>query len=359
MKTLLFISDKDEKFNHSFIEGVVNGYLRRYFDVKCVYFGDKESKNGDKITLLKSNRKKAFNILKDKFIDFKNIDFVIVRNFLDILRGGVKFKREFGFRLYFQLSFPHFYRSYYEAKICGKKVLFKFIKYKINHILYANLIKQCDGFFPISNLMKKDFFPNIKTPFLPLPLGIEKNNICIKRADENENLVKFIYIGAVDINRNLKFFLSEFAKSKSKFEFAIYTKDVNYTMDVLPKDSRFKLFKAVEKDEIFKIMQNFDIGCFYVPINKLYNCASPTKVMDYYSCGLVAFSSKVAECVELFDGNSAFFIDDENIALRVDKICALNKDKFRQMAQNGLENLIEKRDYEKIAFEIYNFLEKK
>jgi len=356
LKTLLFIGDKDEKFNHGFIEGVINGYLRHYFNVKCVYFGDCERVEGDKITLLKSKRKDVFNVLSANFIDFTKVDFVIVRNFLDVLLGGVKYKQKFGFKLYFQLSFPHFYRSYYEAKIRGKNTLFKFIKYKINQILYANLISKCDGFFPISLKMKQDFFNTLKTPVLPVPMGV---NLVHYRKKHACGVVKFIYIGAVDINRKLGFFLSEFAKSKSEFEFVIYTKDLTYASKILPPDNRFKLLDAVSKDEIFSIMQDFDIGCFYVPETKLYDCASPTKVMDYYACGLVSYSTKVAECATLFDAQSMFFVDESRIAAQVDEICASDRSKFRQMADNGLEILAQKRSYELIATQIRDFLEQK
>lgn len=123
MKTLLFISDKDENFNESFIENVINGFLKQYFEIYCVYFGDKIYKNNNKIILLKSQRSRALKVINDNFLSLKSVDFLIVRNFLDILKSAVKIKKIYKFKLFFQLSFPHFYRSYNEAKIT-KKVLF-------------------------------------------------------------------------------------------------------------------------------------------------------------------------------------------------------------------------------------------
>ena len=124
----------------------------------------------------------------------------------------------------------------------------------------------------------------------------------------------------------------------------------------MPNDNRFVLHHAVDKDEIFKIMREFDVGCFYVPINRLYDLCSPTKVMDYYACGLACFSSAVGECRELFSEKSIFFID-ENIAETVDEICAVSRDKLKEMAKNGLEILTKRRNYEIVAKDIKEFLE--
>lgn len=353
MKTLLFISDKDEKFNHSFIENVINGFLKRYFKIYCVYFTDSFTIKENQIFILKKDRSRALELINQHFLDLKNVDFIIVRNFLDVLKNAVKLKKKYDFKLYFQLSFPHFYRSYHEAKIRGKNLLFKFVKYRINLILYKNLINQCDGFFPISNLMKKEFFDDIKTSVLALPLGINTKDIT--KPLQKSGVKKFIYIGAIDINRQMDDFFNEFCKARSEFRLEIYTKDYEYAKTILPKDSRIVLHHAVSKDEIFNIMREFDVGCFYVPINRLYDLCSPTKVMDYYSCGLVCFSSAVGECRELFDDKTMFFIGN-NIAGMVEKICATSRDELSKMAENGLEILIKKRNYESIADKIREFL---
>ncbi|OPA79791.1 hypothetical protein BFG04_00215 [Campylobacter pinnipediorum subsp. pinnipediorum] len=357
MKTLLFISDKDEKFNHSFIQNVINGYLKNYFHVYIVYFTDTCKLVNNDIYILKKDRSKVLEIINDKFLNLNDVDFVIVRNFLDVLKNSVKLKSKFGFKLYFQLSFPHFYRPYHEAKIKNKNVLFKFIKYKINLFLYRKFINKCDGFFPISNLMVDEFFKGIKTKVLALPMGLNKEDVSYTKKNK-QGIKKFIYIGAVDINRNLEYFFNEFSKAKSDFIFEIYTKDYEYTKKILPNDNRFLLHHSVEKNRIFEIMQDFDIGCFYVPINKLYNLCSPTKVMDYYACGLVSFSSKVNECNELFDKNSMFFVDND-IAETVDAICGVDRQELNNMSILGLDSLLRNRNYKIIAEDLFNFIQTK
>lgn len=353
MKTLLFISDKDENFNHSFIQNVINGFLKRYFKIYCVYFTDSFRMTDGEIFIRKKDRNRALELINSNFLKLDNVDFIIIRNFLDVLKSAVKFKKKYKFKLYFQLSFPHFYRSYHEAKIRNKNVAFKYLKYQINLLLYKKLIDRCDGFFPISNLMKTEFFNDIKAPVLPLPLGINESDV-IKPAQKS-GIMKFIYIGAIDINREMDYFFREFCKSKSEFRLEIYTKDYEYAKGILPNDGRLALHRAVDKERIFSIMREFDVGCFYVPINRLYDLCSPTKVMDYYACGLACFSSAVGECRELFDEKSMFFVD-ENIAETVDKICATPREELDKMAKIGLEILIKKRNYEIMADEIKEFL---
>ncbi|MGP1451099.1 MAG: glycosyltransferase family protein [Wolinella sp.] len=367
MKTLLFISDKDENFEHSFIENVINGFLKQHFNIYCVYFSDRfeiseggmdEGRGGGwRICLPKNSRNMALELINDRFLSLEKVDFVIIRNFLDTLRNGLKYRKIYNYKLYFQLSFPHFYRSYHEARNRGKNIIFKWIKYKINLLIYRKLINQCDGFFPISKLMKDEFFPMLSVPYLSLPLGVNPKQIEAKSQTSlsNNSVKKFIYIGAIDINRNLEYFFKEFCYSKSDFYLEIYTKDYEYARSILPNDTRISLHHAVKKGDLFKIMQGFDVGIFYVPVNRLYNLCSPTKVMDYYACNLAVISAKVDECTKLFDANSIFFID-ENIPKLVDKICAMSRDELKQMAKTGQKIILEHRNYSRMTDELMRFL---
>lgn len=356
MKKLLFISDKNFGDKHSFIDGVIKsnkkGGLQDFFDVDIVYFEKHRNLKDNIICIQRSDRKNALEVAMS--LSGKKYDVVIVRNFYNTLKNALALRNKLKFKLIFQLSFPHFYRPSHQSLIEKKwvKSCFLWMKYKLNLFLLNSAISRCDGFLPISNLMVDEFFQNIQTPYLAMPMGVDEFYTPILKDNKS---MRFIYIGAVDINRQLDVFFADFSRAKSDFVFDIFTFDYDYAASILPNDVRFKLHKGIDKIELFRLMREYDVGVFYVPLNRLYNLSSPTKVMDYCACGIVPFTSPVKECCELFDNKSAFFVGDD-LASQVDSICTLSKNDLFDMSCMASKIVKENRSYEALGQKLATFL---
>lgn len=340
---LLYVTDKFDFANHSFIDSVIDKYLKNFLEVDLIYWTRNEFLKKDNKFLI-PYRKNIKN-----FIDLQQYDVIIVRNFFRVLKEVLRDK---SYKVGFQLSFPHTYRRLYQAKVEKKAILRKTIEYKMKTFFEKKLIKKCDFFFPISEEMKKTFFSDIEIPYMILPLGLDEDYI-IKKNFIPHSTLKMIYIGTIDKLRRFNLVLEHLKKFKNK----------NWLLDIYSKTSisippeiqnKVKLKGFLEREKLLQKISEYDIGIFLLPENKLYNVASPTKVMEYYQAGIPAIMSNIPECKELFYPNKGFFMNIEK--LNFDVIFNTSYKELYNMGLEGQKILREKRNYKKIAKELFYFI---
>jgi len=348
---LLFVSDKFDFSPHSAIDSIFNKYLKKYIHVDIVYFSKKNTfeKKENKFLIPYKDRKKIYT-----YIDLKDYNIVIVRNFFDVLNSLLKLSRNF--KVGFQLSFPHSYRRYYQAKVEKKAIIRKSLEYFLKEKIEKRLIYKTDFFLPISEYMINEFFNDIKTPYFILPLGIDPEYVLQKKLIIDEQL-KFLYIGTIDKLREfdkLLDVLKEFQKDNWILD--IYS-STNLQID---KKLQNKIFQKgyIKRSELLNKINEYDVGIFVLPNVTLYKVASPTKVMEYYQAGIPSLMSNIPECVELFDDNSGFIVnfDKDDLKNSIKKILSMDKLSLINMGYRGQNILLKKRNYKIISKELFDFL---
>lgn len=358
---LLYISDQNELSNHSFIENVINGYLKEYLDTYTVYFSKNQNHEiiDNRIILPNNAKNNPIKYLQEKkYVEVNEFSYIIVRNNYKALAHAIRISRKTNIKIGFQLSFPHSYRRVCQASQEQKSLLRKKLAYCIASRIETSLIEKCDIFFPISISMKNTFFPNIKVKTHPLSLGIDPDNI--KRKPDNIGKIKFIYIGTVDKLRKLDVVFNALSSIQEDFELLVFTKESNYAKSLLKApDLRIIIKDFIPREELFQEISRSDVGIFLLPVDDLYRVASPTKVMEYYSCSVPALMSKIDECIELFENrNVGWLCDFDELSLKktFEEIFKHSRDQIRKMGEEGQRILVEKRNYRIMAQELYNSL---
>ncbi len=356
MKKLLFITDLFKNKNHNAIEGIFNGYLKEFFEIDLIFF-DQKAKDIDKIQnkiifpyKLKNRIRKDLN---------KKYDIVIVRNRFDILKQFLENK---DYKLGFQLSFPHSFRRYYEAKITKKALFRKKIEFEIKDFLQKRDLKKCDFFLPISESMYNIFYYDLKIPYFPLPLGIDPKNE-IEKKPKKEKTLKFIYIGTIDRLREFETIFKAFLEIKGDFILEIYTPNFKYANSILnnltKNQEKIKIYPPIEREKLLKKLPLYDVGISLIPESILYLISSPTKIMEYYEAKIPSLMSKIPECMEIFcdkeEGWICSFNKDE-IKKKIKEILSTPKEEISNMGERGFKKLLLKRNYQKISQEFYQFI---
>lgn len=366
---ILLITDQAPDSNHSAIQGVFNGHLKKYAEVDLVYFDrtlDRPSAGGGKLVLpYRFKRRQIMHGLK-ALIDPAAYDFVIVRNFFPVLRSVLSHRERHGYRVGFWESFPHSFRRIYEARATGRAVLRKTIEYAIKRRLERRLIERCDFYLPITETFKARFHPDLSIPCLPLPMGVDFSRIDAGPPPENPDARKrFIYVGAVDQLRRLDLIVSAFSRVKGDFVLDLYTPSNNELVKEISlaaaTDPRIRVHPPKPRNELLHLMRQYDVGVGLIPESPLYEVSSPTKTLEYYAAGIPAIINRLPEYSSLFDERSAFLcaLGEPEIRDTVAGILPMSRTVLRQMGDTGRRAVQSSRDYAVIAAELYRFLEQR
>jgi len=362
-KRLLYITDFREGTRESSVDYLFGRYLRDYMEVTRLYFSKEKTHeikiNEKDVTVPYEDRRRI-----DRHLNLSEYDFIIVRNRFDILSSLLKRKKKIRGKIGFQLTFPHSYRRKYQAREEKRAYFRKSIEYIIRHHFETKLLKSCDFFFPISQLMKDAFYPAINTPTFPLPMGVDCEPSMIETKNSiqaDKNVKRFVYLGTVDPLRRMdRTFKALLPLKDEDWALDIYTKDTEYTYSILPRElhSKVRILDYVDRSILLKTLGNYHCGIFLLPETPLYNVASPTKVMDYYQAGIPALMSRIPECLELFDEKSGFFsnFEEKNISHTFSKILSQPLKDLEKMGKNGQKVLKHKRSYCNIAKDLSDFM---
>lgn len=366
---ILLITDQAPDSNHSAIQGIFNGHMKKYAEVDLVYFDrtlDRPSANGGKLVLPQRFRRRQLMSGLNALTDPASYDFIIVRNFFKVLKSILSHRKNYDYQVGFWESFPHSFRRVYEARTTGRAVLRKTIEYTIKCRRERRLIEQCDFYLPITETFRARFHPTLRIPHFPLPMGVDFSRIENTPLPEVSGAEKrFIYVGAVDRLRRIDLMVSAFSKVKGDFVLDLYTPSKNELVEeiqsVAATDSRIRLLPPKPRDELLSRMREYDVGVGLIPESPLYEVSSPTKTLEYYAAGIPAIINRLPEYTSLFDEHSAFLcaLTEQAIRDAVTQILQISRVQLRRMGEKGREAVLTRRDYAVMAADLYGFLEMK
>lgn len=155
----------------------------------------------------------------------------------------------------------------------------------------------CGGF--VVSEMHKSFVKNLTNVNLNikiLPAGANKNNYSLTKSDPKE-LLKLVYVGTIDSRRGVKKIFklcSNLEKNLIKYNLIIcgegdLNKDFNYLSSL--RDN-FIFYGQTPHNEVIKLLSQSHIGIMPMPDMPIWRIASPLKLMEYLSAGLLIAGPK-------------------------------------------------------------------
>ncbi len=171
---------------------------------------------------------------------------------------------------------------------------------ELNKVLWRYFLCQFyyDQILTHSKLTIKDNLPFRFKRFIELPLGVELAKIPFANIGKLKP-VKFVYIGSVTKSRQLFLLVESFAKFAANTE-ARVTLDIigdgnavgpiNELISSKKINNHVQLKGFLPQHEIYKIMQNYDVGIAYVPYDK-FTRAPSLKSLEYAAAGLPVLAS--------------------------------------------------------------------
>jgi Glycosyl transferases group 1 len=359
---ILCITDQFEGSNHSAVEGIFGKYLSALCRVFLVFFSRELKKGrmeGNRIVLPYSFKHR--NILKEleNFLNLEDIDFTIIRNFFPVLKSVLARKDRHPFQIGFWESFPHDFRRYFEAKFEKKALLRKRIEYKWSRYQQRRLIKNCNFIMLVSDLYKKSWYPDFDSDVFILPLGVDFEGL--PGPEPHPGLpFRFIHTGTVDPLRCTDLIAEAFSEMKEDFVLHFFTASNNKTVKKIKelRDPRIKVLSALPREALFYQMKKYDLGIGLIPNNELYRVSSPTKTLEYYALGIPALLNHLPEYDALFNEECAFFADftKGDLQKTLKTVFDAPRERLLVMGEKGRAIVKEKRNYEHLAGDLYQFL---
>lgn len=362
---ILLLTDQYRGSDHSAIEAVFGRHLARSAEVERVYFDREiagaERADGGRLILPHRCRRSGLLRALEEVAELSDFDLVVVRNLFPVLRAVLAGRARHGYRVAFWDSFPHAYRRRHEAELTGRARLRKALEYRWRHRSERRLLAACDAYLPITARHRELFFPELRVPTHPLPMGFDFAAFPQAAArPERQGPIRFLYAGTIDRLRRMDTVLEGFRRAAGAFELHVYTPASEATRRGLGlgEDPRFVFHDPVPRAELMRRIAAADVGVSLIPPERLYLGSSPTKTLEYYAAGLPALLSELPDHRALFDEDSAFFADfgAAGIAEAVTRAARSPRPRIDAMGQRGRERVRERRDYARLAAELLDFL---
>ncbi|MFY9074267.1 glycosyltransferase [Malaciobacter mytili] len=360
MKKFLYITDQDEYTDLSFIGALFEKYLSKYFDMNILYFSefksDFEKKDDKRFILPKKLKKNLLDELSNNGIDINSYSFIVVRNDIELLKHILKRKIRHKYKVGFRSVFPRRIIKLQEDEASNQKSFFDIIDDKIKTFSETALINECDIFIPSSSYMSEIYFQGVKTKTFVIPPAIDPE-VLHDNIQHVEDYKRFFYAGTLDKFRSFETILEAFSQiNNNQFRLMISTKDPQYAKEMLSDFENLKncveIYNAQNKEELLDLISKADIGLSILPDVALFNCATPVKILDYYSSAVPCIMTNNSNNKELFtDNKEAWFcnFDKDSIKNKLEEIINLSKEEVAQVGINGQNRLLEVRNYEKLA----------
>ena len=359
---ILLISDQTPASEHSAVEGIFNGALRRWADVTVTYF-DRHIPHVERLDkgIVLPHRYKHKRILPQirKILPDQVFDLVIVRNYFPVLKHFLASRMSMGYKVGFWESFPHDFRRFYEARVENKALWRKTLEFHWRRGQQLRRLSLVDFYLPVTRTFKDEFHPTLEVPWNPLPLGFDFTCQPPEKSAVHGPL-HFVYTGTVDHLRRLNEIVTVFNARQEDFIFDIFTSSDNPTVRAIAKlnDRRIRVQAPLPREKLFARLVDYDIGIGLIPDNKLYRVASPTKTLEFCALGLAPLVNHLPEYETLFDDNCAFFCEfaQDSLHIVLDRIFSLSREAIRKVGENSQQVVVRERDYQKIAMNLWAFL---
>lgn len=257
------------------------------------------------------------------------------------------------------------------ASILKKTV--KVLKYFVGKIvLYKALGPYSDHMFVQSKVMKKNYVRQgiKKSNITSVPMGVDedlisqiKNECHMVKTMASERIV--LYVGALDRERDIELVLRAFYRAQRHYKnirlvligSAINGEDIaslKRTAENLSISDKVIFLGRLNKKDVFRYIIRADVGISTIPPIDIYECSSPTKIVEYVALGLPTVANSVAdqkEFIHYTKGGICVDYSESQVSDAILKILS-RKSNYNIRSKHSMEKALEKRGYNQIAIKV-------
>ncbi len=370
-KVLVYYSDQLADSSHASVESLFFHELNASFHVVVVYY-DRQAPQTiwlqPRKLLIPYRKRSVWMDEVGRMLPLATIDFIIVRNIFAVYKNALKHRRQHAFKVLFHYSFPHTYRHYYAEQGFGFARLRKFIKYRWHHFLQIRLLRQANGFLPISERMPAMLGMPANVPVFPIHSGVDFKQMppLDKKGSQSESgVVRFLYVGTLDPLRRMDVVLQGFEQlERDDWRLDLITSQGSYAQQLVEgimvrHAALVRVLPALPRHRLYQEMTHYHVALCLIPPTSLYQVSSPLKLMEYYAVALPVVMSRLPECLHLFgQAGCGWFAEFDALGIRRALEAALDTPPALrvQMGKIGADIVLAERNYAVIAVRFAEFL---
>ena len=296
------------------------------------------------------------------------------------------FLKPFGIKLVYQKSHPHEIAKTDPDRI--KKSGTKFPKLfltskKVEYFLLHKILKYCDAIIPITHYMAINLNRDYGIPFdkmYPFGMGFNfdddvKVQSSEKKIAQEEKHIKFVYIGALDKDREFeKFFegLALYLKRAGQ-------KRANITLDLiggreseiaslrkyaerLGIEKNIKFHGRIDRSKVYELLPQYHFGLSWFGSYLRFEDASPTKLMEYLAFGLPFLAPDTVlmhkDVQKATNAGIVTSLDPEEIADKLEECVEKYPILAKNAQQRGQQYILEHHNYQKMKPQLVDIYKK-
>lgn len=197
-----------------------------------------------------------------------------------------------------------------------------------NTLLHQILLHFCDVIFPISGPMAVQLATKYGIPdskLYPMRMGINRDELPFHVTPKSiSKEIKLIYAGTLSVYRKLERMIEGVLQLQDKYPHQNITitllggtmeefKTLIETFSKKDLTGTVKYAGFLPRKEVFSLINHSHIGVSYIPDDRMFIDASPTKLYEYLACGLpVIGTSCVLEQKDLINHTGAGVLCDDS-----------------------------------------------
>tara|TARA_B100000579_G_scaffold25171_1_gene17710 strand:+ start:1288 stop:2496 length:1209 start_codon:yes stop_codon:yes gene_type:complete len=240
------------------------------------------------------------------------------------------------------------------------------LKMKLSQIFYCFIMYNAKTVQPISSFMAKYLVEKIKInkeKIFPLPVSSNKKRIDLTKIKSLSKNPIVIYVGAISKERDIKFILKVFKQVYDKNSLAhfrivgLFNKKTDFAyVKSLAEDfdlvSRIDFFTNISYENTIKLVEESDIGISAIPPLKKFLVSTPSKVIDYLSCGLpVVCNNEIYDQEYVISHSNGGFSVPYSVKHFTNAIVSILKDNqlYSEMSKEGKQWIFDNRTYDDLS----------
>ena len=314
------------------------------------------------------------NLIMIPYIIHKEkIDIIQIRDLTFPLVLGLLYKLFFKKKIVYQKSHPHEYLKIHNARRNLHDQKFPNLFYRSvlleNKILHK-MLKYADAVFPITPYMAENLQKDYNLPLkkmYPFGMGFDFET-SIDQHHSSNHVFRFVYIGTLAKERGFDILLEGIAKFLTKyqnnnvvFDFIGGKEDEIEALKKKAKKlqicNKIKFHGVIPREEVYKLLPQYKIGISWFGSSKRFQCASPTKLMEYLAFQLPCIATdSVSMHQDILDATGAGLITEISPDMICEKLkeCVVNYNSLSEKAKNAHYHIKQFHNYQNMKQEIYN-----
>jgi glycosyltransferase involved in cell wall biosynthesis len=183
------------------------------------------------------------------------------------------------------------------------------------------------------------------------------------------NKTAFLYIGTMSSSRRLEIVIEAFVQANKDANGGLSLmllgdapnqQDVARLIQIakIASDKNIHFIKRVPRFQVPNYIAACDVGLATIPINQVFLCSSPTKVLEYLNMGVPVLATRIPDQVQILKESNSGLLCDFSVNDIANKMAIFHQCANRKyMGESGRTFIAKTRRYEHIADIVASYYE--